>query len=163
MPTDAVIIDDGGSTRIKQQNRTLDDLLNGTDSTANPFTTCQLSIVNIDADGVATQADLVTSGGASTPTPIPFNKGEAVVITSGDQKTTITFDRINSRLQIDLTPSASTGPKPIVEARQAGSGQRRYIVSNAGAISEVLYNPNTGPNKTFTPPPGATYTMVRLG
>jgi len=164
MPGDPIIIDDGGSTRIKQLHRDLDGLLDNTDVTKNPFgAATQLTILAVDSNGTSALGILTNPPAPPTPTPTPFVPGDSIVITSDDQKTTVSFDALNNKLQIDLTPAVAGGPQPSVAAKKH-SGQRRYIVENAGSISKIQHvRPGAGGfTKTFKPAASGFYTMLHI-
>src|SRR5882672_9760561 len=136
MAAEPLIIDDGGSTRIKQakDDVNMDKLLktphtDGADGTFINTVTgnarCRVKILTIGANG------------ASTPSgPYDFGGGEtAVIVSQLGQKVTLRLDAAGS-LQVTLTSSAGGGPQPIVEAKQSEL-RRRYVVSNAGPVDTV--------------------------
>ncbi|MBM3814358.1 MAG: hypothetical protein FJW20_22265 [Acidimicrobiia bacterium] len=157
MAASPIIIDDGGSTRIKQilaasDGRNMDHLLGPAhhdladgrfpeDSAAEPK--CRVLVVNIDVNGNNTAPDL------------PFlGSGDHVEINSTTQKVRVD---LNKEGKVRLSISAVEGQSPIVEARQLGN-QRRYIVRNARTITSISLNGKL----VFEPPPNSVYTMVRL-
>jgi hypothetical protein len=153
---DAIIFDDGGSTRIKQLRRKLDDLLdNSKDFAQGPFTTLRISCVD------ETGASGPPTGAGTFPIAMVLN--DTFKIFSGDH-------RLEGRI-VDRTPggtatdcqvtvSGINNIEPIIEARHS-KGQRRYIVSNAPAIVKIEVNAQ-GPVQTFGIPAGTIYTMVIL-
>jgi len=160
-----VIIDDGGSTRIKQlkgatANGKLDDLLDQSkDIAKGPFS--QLNISCIDATGAANPP----AGGTST-FPIAMANNDTFKIHSGDHRVE---GRIVNRsaavppgtvADCQITVSGVNNIDPIIEAK-SGKGQRRYVVTNAPYIDKVDVNA-AGPVQTFTVPPGTLYTIVIL-
>lgn len=185
---DPVIIDDGGSTRIKQMkllaaSGKMDDLLevdetasspNSKDFALGPFS--QITILCISVNGVAGPPD----SAAGDTVPIALNLDEGFEIVSENNQRVI--GKIIDRASMPGAPPGSTardclitvkgvsGSKPIIEARHGGK-QRRYIVSNAGPIIKVVVSKKNVVDKTFTvpqptapsinPPPTA-YTMVVL-
>ena len=165
---DEVIIDDGGSTRIKQRvavagNGLMDTLLEVTDpgggvsphsdaSAVGVFTS--IRIVFLDSFGVATLA---------TGAAIPVAPTHTFTIFSDNNQ------RVEGRIVAAagttpagcaLTVKGVSGTKPIVEARHSGI-QRRYVISNAGPINQVTVN-GTGAPVSFTPPANTVYTTVIL-
>lgn len=159
-----VIIDDGGSTRIRQlmgrkATGILDHLLevkpptapsapkSANDTAPGPFT--RIVIVFLDVAGAANKA---------TRKPIPLVAGDSFECSSeNDQRVR---GKITKGLDCDITILGTARNKPIVEAHQCG-GQRRYIVSNAGAIQSVSVNA-AGESQTFKVPEGTIFTMVVL-
>jgi hypothetical protein len=155
---DAVIFDDGGSTRIKQLRRKLDDLLdNNKDFARGPFS--KLTISCVDENGASGPP---TGGGPGT-FPIAMGLNHTFKAFSGDH-------RLEGRI-VDRSPGGTTTDcqiivsgvnniDPIIEARHS-KGQRRYIVSNAPAIVKIEVNAQ-GPAQTFMIPAGTIYTVVIL-
>jgi hypothetical protein len=153
---DAVIVDDGGSTRIKQLRHKLDALLDNSDAVAQgPFSSLRISCV--DENGASGEPG---GGGAF---PIAMALDDTFKIFSGNH-------RLEGRI-VDGRPGGTatdcrisiTGVNntdPIIEARSS-KGQRRYIVSNAPVIGKVEVNAQ-GPVQTFNIPPGTIYTVVIL-
>ena len=160
---DAVVIDDGGSTRIKRVLPAagvgeMDSLLNvkginttkkgSTHSVNDNFTT--VMIVCQDK-----------TGNPFTQT-VPLNGGDVEISSALEQKVTA----IVNGGKLDLTVFSETS-EPIVEAKQH-AGKRRYVVSNSGPIQTVKVNGtlvyNTGNGGPL--PQGATapilYTSVVL-
>ena len=154
---DAVIVDDGGSTRIKQLRQKLDALLDNTDAFAKgPFSKLRISCV--DENGTASEP------GAAGTFPITLSPNDTFKIFSGNH-------RLEGRI-VDGRPGGTAtdcrisvtgvnGTDPIIEARSS-QGQRRYIVSNAPVIGKVEVNAQ-GPVQTFNIPQGTIYTVVILG
>jgi hypothetical protein len=153
-----VIIDDGGSTRIKQikgptATGKLDALLDNLKDTATgPFR--KLTISCIDATGAAGPP----TGATAATFPINMVNNDTFKIYSGDH-------RVEGRLvagdDCDITVSGVNNTEPIIEARQSKGKGRRYIVSNSPTIDKVEVNA-VGPVQTFTVPAGTVYTMVIL-
>ena len=168
-----VIIDDGGSTRIKQlvDNEDMDNLLGKivggqtvyTDLADGTFTDngggfkCSLKVRFHDKQGVHN----IRPNPPAQPAGLNLLPNDSVQITSQNgQIVTLAFDP-TFRLVITLTASVA-GIAPIVEAKQNGA-QRRYIVANAGAIQKVdhtragavtnLYDATADPS---------IYTMIHL-
>jgi hypothetical protein len=154
---DPVIVDDGGSTRIKQLQRKLDDLLdNSKDFAKGPFSKLRISCV--DGQGVSQPP---TGGGVF---PIAMEENDTFKIFSGHH-------RIEGRIvdrsadngtttDCQITVSGVNNTEPIIEARH-NKGQRRYIVSNAPAIDKIEVNAD-GPVQSFGIPAGTIYTVVIL-
>jgi hypothetical protein len=154
---DAVIFDDGGSTRIKQLQRKLDDLLdNAKDFAKGPFSKLRISCV--DRNGAAQPP---TGGGTF---PITLEKNDTFKIFSGNHRLEGRIvDRsagAGTSTDCQITVSGVSGIDPIIEARH-NNGQRRYIVSNAPTIDKIEVNAD-GPVQTFGIPPGTIYTVVIL-
>ena len=151
-----VIFDDGGSTRIKQvkddvnMDRLLDALTDQADGSfkdgAGNFR-CTMKVRFHDHDGEQ-HVPLVT---------VPLAQGDVVTIVSQNQQVArVTFAPVTFVMTIALS-SAVGGVVPIVEAKHQGR-QRRYIVTNAGAIATVSVN-----GAQVHPPAGAqpsVYTMI---
>ena len=154
-----VLIDDGGSTRIKQlKGAGVDGHLDGLievdvtsapahASDAAPGAFSKIQMTCLDASGVAS---------------FPF--GAAIAMAAGDTfKIHSGNHRVVGKLNAtdcDITVSGVSGTEPIVEARHS-KGQRRYIISNAPPIDQVDVNA-AGPTKTFMVGPGIVYTAVIL-
>jgi hypothetical protein len=170
-----VVIDDGGSTRIKhlKQNTNMDGLMGVLaggatvyrDVAAEPFQTnggnfkCHLRVRYHQEDGDQQIKPQPVGGGNAGKDLDPT---DTVFIRSRNgQLATITFNAAN-QLVVTLSASAA-GIDPIVEARQDG-GIRRYIVSNAGRIDRVDWQPAVGaPEKLFDANDDTTiYTMVHF-
>jgi hypothetical protein len=153
---DAVIFDDGGSTRIKQLRRKLDDLLdNSKDFARGPFSKLRISCV--DENGVSGAPT-----GAGT-FPIAMSLNDTFKIFSGDHRLEGRIvDRTPGGTATDcqITVSGINSIDPIIEARHS-KGQRRYIVSNAPAIAKIEVNA-AGPAQTFGIPAGTIWTVVIL-
>ena len=158
---EAIIFDDGGSTRIKQIKTAgatgkLNDLIDVLkDVATGPLK--QITITCLDETGAAR---LPTGAPAGT---FPLNLGGAgavFTITSGDhlvEGTILAGD--DCLIQIK---SSNAAVVPIVEARHA-KGQSRYIVSNAPPIEEIKVKLAGGTTKTFKVPtaaPKIIYTTV---
>jgi hypothetical protein len=168
-----VLIDDGGSTRIKQlkgpgpdpTNGRLDNLIEvdtssapakSTDFARGPFS--QVQIVCMDSTGAVTS--LIVP-------PIAMALNHTFKVHSGNHRlegrivdrTTATPDP-GSATDCQITISGVSGTEPIVEARH-NNGQRRYIISNAPPIGKVEVNA-AGPPKQFNVPGGIIYTVVIL-
>jgi hypothetical protein len=163
-----VLIDDGGSTRIKQLKGggvtgRLDNLIevdtssapaHSSDFAIGPFS--QVQIIAMDATGVVTSL---------TGTPIAMALNHTFKVHSGNHRlegrivdrTTATPP--GSAADCQITISGVGGTEPIVEARH-NNGQRRYIISNAPPIGKVEVNA-AGPPKQFLVT-GSIYTVVIL-
>ena len=131
MAADAVIIDDGGSTRIKQIKGTvadgkMDDLIaDKTDQAKGKFKT--LRIVFFDGDG-----------DAHGPIDQDLNPGDSFEIESANQQKIV--GELNGARKLSLSiESGAADVDPLVDAKQHNL-QRRYIVSNAGSIRKVSVN-----------------------
>ena len=159
-----VIIDDGGSTRIKQirDSVSMDHLLDLlTDEADGAFVNgagvfqCKMKVRFHEHDG----DQHIPVGNHS------LNIGDVVEIVSENQQVVrLSFDSDTKKLRITLASNV-TGVRPVVEAKQQNL-QRRYVVSNAGAIASVTVNPGTATAVQVYPPPGggppSVSTMIHL-
>ena len=171
-----VVIDDGGSTRIKhlKENTTMDGLMGQLvggatvyeDVAAEPFQNpagvfkCHLKVRYHQDDGDQQIRPPAPAGGA---TGRDLDLGDTVIIRSRNgQKATIKFDAATNRMRITLSANDAL-VDPIVEARQDG-GIRRYIVSNAGRIDRVDLQPAVGALENIFDANADTtiYTMVHF-
>ena len=139
-----VVIDDGGSTRIKQlkNNATMDGLMGQDvggvdvfkDSASDPFVSggafkCHVEVRYHDDNDA--EHHLEPPGG------LDLLQADTVIIRSKKGQTaTITFDAAK-KLVITLT--AGGGVDPIVDAKRDGK-RRRYVVTNAGPIDNVKHD-----------------------
>jgi len=174
MAASPVIIDDGGSTRIKQlgaANKDLDRLLESPNADLAdgrfPETfavpgdaECSVTIVLIKDDATAQKVTTYQTGSLSGQ-PLKFG-GTAVetaeVLSELNQSVKV-YLGANGILQLDL--NGGPGQEPVVEARQIAK-QRRYIIMNAGLIRQVKVKGNP----VFAGsgiPNDVIYTMVMLG
>lgn len=176
--SEPVLIDDGGSTRIKQLRGPLasgkmDELLEvavvagsaqSKDAAIGPFS--QISITCLNQAG-AIGPPLVGAVAAPVGTfPIAMGSNDTFEIHSGKHRV---HGRIVNRgsspapattADCEITVKGTGGTDPIVEARHSRQ-QRRYVISNAPAIDRVDVNA-AGPPRTFVVPPGTVYTVVIL-
>src|SRR4051812_31238184 len=143
-----VIFDDGGSTRIKQLKDYyyMDGLLGTTGQDGTIFQakaygqfltdgefTCHLKVRyhELNGDEQILPFDFAKDGTSG----VDLQQADTVVIASQNgQIATLTFNG-DAKLNIVLT-SAVAQVNPIVEAKQMQK-QRRYVVTNAGAIKTV--------------------------
>jgi hypothetical protein len=129
---DAVIIDDGGSTRIKQlkgneADGKMDDLISEkTDQAKGTFAT--LRVVFFDADG-----------NPHGPLDRNLNANDRIVIQSGNKQKVIGLLNGAKKLSISLESDDPDNLESLVDAKQHKQ-QRRYVVSNAGRILKVKIN-----------------------
>jgi hypothetical protein len=165
MPAFPVIIDDGGSTRIREltPNENMDELLdpghlaytNGrfTDPAPPHDAMCLLTIVHIEqVDPPAPPAMATQSAG------IVISGGDTVQIDSeNNQSVHITLNPTNKKLKIVLGPTNPGGAEPIAAARQHHD-TRLYVVTNAGSINQVSVNGVL----QFAATLNTIYTLVRL-
>jgi hypothetical protein len=181
---DAIIIDDGGSTRIKQLKLTtasgrMDDLIEiavvggqsqSKDFALGPFS--QVRMTCLDATG-APMPPLESSAPVPAGTfPLAMNVGDSIVVHSGKHRVQ---GKIVNRgaappppappttiADCEITVKAISGVEPIVDARHAKQ-QRRYVISNAPPIDTLDVNfTGSAPTRTFTVPGTAVYTVVIL-
>jgi hypothetical protein len=131
MAADAVIIDDGGSTRVKQikgaiADGKLDDLISDkTDQAKGKFK--KLRIVFFDGDGEP-----------HGPIDQDLNPNDRFEIQSGNGQKVVGELSGQRKLSLSLE-SGCVDVEPLVDAKQHKQ-QRRYIVSNAGPIVTVSVN-----------------------
>ena len=125
---DAVIFDDGGSTRIKQlrgaeADGNMDDLISEkTDQAKGTFGA--LRIVFFDAQG-----------DSHGPIDKVLNGNDSFVIDSGNSQRI--SGQLNGAKKLSLSLESTVADvEPIVDAKHA-KHQRRYIVANAGPIQSV--------------------------
>jgi hypothetical protein len=157
---EAIIVDDGGSTRIKKVKTTgsagkLNDLIDvHTDVATGPFT--ELTITCIDETGTPT-----LPGGASATT-FPLNlggTGGTFKVISGDH---LVEGTIINGTDCLLSVKGQNGADPLIEGKHA-KGQHRYVVSNAPPIDKVEVKvAGSTTTKTFTVPAKVQYTAVVL-
>lgn len=162
MAADAVIIDDGGSTRIKQLKGAggatgeMDQLMQpgNSDNATGAFS--DLRIQFLDNDG--------KPGTAITDT---FPAGLTVVTITSDNGQTLTATVASGNLTLKLIATCA-GVEPLVHGKQNGT-QRRYVVSNAGAIKKVeIKKGSSATNKIYDttvasrPESASVYTMIVL-
>src|SRR5262245_24021425 len=158
---DAVVIDDGGSTRIKRilpgGVGEMDSLLNIID-----LNTTRRGSTHAVSD-TFTKAMIVCQDKTGAPFTLTVNLTGTVEIASALQQ------NVSAQMNggnLDLTVFSDRS-EPIVEAKQHG-GKRRYVVSNSGPIETVKVNGtmvyDTRPNGLL--PQGASrpilYTSVVL-
>jgi|SRR5215472_5671858 len=155
---DPVVMDDGGSTRIKLisvASSSIDSLVDVALNTSThqfesqatatgPYT--QLTIVYLDAAGTATNPP---------GSPFPLAAGTSIVLTSANQQR-VRVRIVNnagtpggSAADCEITVFAIGGVIPYVESRSA-DGKRRYVITNSGAISNVNLNPGPSMNTPST-------------
>jgi hypothetical protein len=156
---EAVIFDDGGSTRIKQLKRgtttgLMDNLLqspNHNDNADGTFS--KIKIRYLDDDGEP-----------DPPISKNLNPNDVIVIHSGNLQQAKLDLTGSSNLFITLS-SPVAGLEPLVHAKQNGD-QRRYVVSNAGAITKVEHTRGTTTTVLFdittAPHNNSVYTTVLL-
>jgi hypothetical protein len=150
---DPVIIDDGGSIRLRRNdgaNGKMDALLDGS------FSFPKAAATHLEVTFVAT--DGTNQAGSNIPNTL--GAGDTITVVSGNY--TVTF--VNGSSNTDSTITVS-GANPIIEAK-SHNGKRRYAVSNSGpSIDTITYTPNGGTQTTtvfdqrLTP---SDYTYIRL-
>ena len=163
MAADAVIIDDGGSTRIKQLKGVatghMDDFLDKKKGHPDGDFS-NLRIVALKADGTT----LLTRNKA-------MQKSDSFTITSVNAQLVLCEMENNGKtihLSLDAEPAVKAlGVEPMVEAKQHGQ-QRRYIVSNSGPIKKIEFTDDSAGTTTTlfditaSPDKDSVYTMVIL-
>ena len=131
---EAIIIDDGGSTRIKKVKTAggtgkLNDLIDvHTDVATGPFQ--ELTITCIDETGAPKLP------GGATGTTFPLNlggTGGTFKVISGDHIVEATIINGTDCL---LSVKGQNGADPLIEGKHA-KGQHRYVVSNAPPIDKI--------------------------
>lgn len=156
---DAVIIDDGGSTRIKQLKGTasghMDDFLDKKKGHPDGDFS-NIRVVALKADG----STLLTRNQ-------PLLKSDSFKIVSMN-KQNVEGEMENNGKTIHLSLTSDVpGVDPLVDSKQHQE-QRRYVVSNAGPIQRVEFTVDgTGPiphlfDITKAPDKDSVYTMVIL-
>lgn len=146
MPAEAVIVDDGGSTRIKWNNPGgLGDMPN---------------LLSVEPQTVTSSFNRVRiayqqeDGTAVNHIDTPFNT-KVEIFSYKNQR--VLLEKVGAN-NIRVTVYGFGGAEPQVEAKQS-KGKRRYIVSNAGAIEKVEVDSAKVFDTTATP---ALYTSVVL-
>ena len=126
MPDGPIIIDDGGSMRIKQlppATKKMDSLLDTKrDSPEGKFTL--MRIVFFDKDGTR-----------FAKPDINLDNDDGFVVSAGNGQT-LTGDVSHAGKRVDLELDGVSDP--IVEAKH-NNNQRRYVVSNAGRIEKIEF------------------------
>jgi len=165
---DTVIIDDGGSTRIKQRasvpgNGHMDSLLEVTapgggvgphsDASATGLFN-SITIVFLSPTGVATMASGAAIPLATSDTFTVFSDNDQRVDGKIVAATAVTPSKC------DITIRGVAGTRPLVEAKHSGI-QRRYVIANAGPIISVTVNAAGAP-QNFPTPANTIYTTVIL-
>lgn len=155
---EAIIVDDGGSTRIKQVKSSgatgkLNDLIDvQKDVATGPLT--KITITCIDETGT-----LKLPGGATGST-FPLNLGGAggtFTVFSGDHRVEGLIVTGDDCL---IAVKGVNGAAPLIEGKHA-KGQHRYVVSNAPPIDKVEVKvAGSTTTKTFTVPANIQYTAV---
>jgi hypothetical protein len=171
MSVDPVIVDDGGSTRIKHVRSSASDV------------GAMESLVNVQPGGGGAQSSHTFSGasvggftrmqvvyldqasGNATPTTRTLAPGDKVEIVSGAMKVTLDVGSTSST----LTVFGPTANEPVVESKQAkvkAGGtrrQRRYVVSNAPPIDTVTHTSGGTSTVVFdSSTVTSVYTMVHF-
>ena len=129
---DAVIIDDGGSTRIKQLKGTasghMDDLLDKKKGHPDGDFS-EIKVVALGADGTTLWQK-----------EQQMKKSDSFkIISLNSQNVEGEMENNGKTIHLSLTVDpAANGIEPLVESKQHKQ-QRRYIVSNAGPIQKVEY------------------------
>ena len=156
---DPVVVDDGGSTRIKRLTAGLgvidNDGLVDVDPTLNPPQS------NATVTGPFTHIRVVTidkTGTASLGPDDALQPNDKFTITSANDQKTVNSVDATGKLTISLQATGTAAP--LVEARQLGQ-KRRYVVANAGPIKHVGGTIN-GRQQDFDVPKGNIYTAVVL-
>ena len=141
-----VIIDDGGSTRIKQMssndNGRMDDLLDvGPLPAGSPAPNgAQGSEHIVNGGAPLTQIKVVFQDATGTPFTIPNRVFNNFLISSGSQS--VRGDKMGNALKLTIF---SVVEAPDVEAKQR-RGKRRYVVNNAPPIDQVAAPPPAAPS-----------------
>ena len=151
--SDAVIVDDGGSTRIKQlspgggHKGDLAALLTDRSATAHGFFTvngsprCTVTVIWFPEGDVAEPLQA-----------IDMHLGDQLIIDSEyDHRSVFELGR-NGTLNIDIAKNR----EPFPEAKNESRKQFRYVVSNSGAIQAVTYKPAVGLETPIFPAAGSS-------
>ena len=157
---DPVIIDDGGSTRMKKIGKTAGSAPNDLDdimvvvtlpASPKPYGGCPGSQVQIKARGGSNHYSqmrityLDSDGSAFTDTrPIASN----FHIVSGRFKVMGELLPVGGHTDLVLTVYSDAGSEPFIDARQHGQ-QRRYIVSNAPPIDQIFLDTLPSPGSAL--------------
>jgi hypothetical protein len=144
---DAVIVDDGGSTRIKRLMSNgigeMDSLLDVDDLTTPPNSRGSTHDLNKVYDNAVIGCQDDT--GAVTNVPIDSSFGTIEISSQLDQS--VLIKKTNTKLTITVFSKVAD---PIVEAKQHKK-KRRYVVANSGPIQTVkvdgtkIYDVNNSP------------------
>ncbi len=161
---DAVIIDDGGSTRIKQlpsvtTSGKMDDFLDKKKGHPDgDFSNIRIVALKKDGSTALTRNEAM-------------NKSDSFTITSVNAQLVLCEMENNGKtihLTLDVEPAVKAlGVEPMVEGKQHGV-QRRYTVSNSGPIKKIEFTDDSaGTTKTLfditaSPDDESVYTMVIL-
>jgi len=179
-----MMIDDGGSTRIKQLKNDvkMDDLLGKVvagvsvyqDTGSDPFVVnpqavplvfkCNMKVRMHQEDGDQTILPPASPGGSSGKDLAPDDR--IIIESENGQFVKLSF---NAAFRVVIKLEASSSPaniEPIVEAKQH-KRQRRYVVSNAGPIKTVTHVTAGGVSTVLFDNPslgtqGSVYTMIHL-
>ena len=160
MADDPVVIDDGGSTRIKKLRNPesgnslgeMDTLMDVKHDRPEPGKSTSENTTNFRNRGYGervTVSFVNSSGVAATAPGFPVDNFKFVKIVSGDetiQHTIVGEAQTDGKLHIAITGHRLN--PPIVDARQHEL-QRRYIVTNAASIISVEVTPASGPVVVF--------------
>lgn len=142
---DPILIDDGGSIRIAQLRKKLDDLLdNNPAKAAGTFT--KVTVISIDPE----------SGVPNVNGPHPLNGYDVVISCDKGQK-----------VYLRITQTGECTVEVLKSAEVEGKGKtdkRRYIIANGGVINKVNLGGGGNPQELFpgTPPIQSHYTMIYL-
>jgi hypothetical protein len=161
MAADAVIIDDGGSTRIKQLTGTatgkMDDFLDKKKGHPDgDFSNIRVVALRANGTTVFTRDQ-------------PLKKSDSFkIISANKQNVEGEMENNGKTIHLSLT-SDSVGVEPLVEGKQHQL-QRRYVVTNAGPIQKVEFteaSPSMPPVTSLfdinkSPDKDSVYTMVIL-
>ena len=169
MPADPIIIDDGGSTRLKHNRSTaaageMDGLLTVLPNAAG---VPQSSHSFPSPLGAFTALRIVFHGPAGRPTELPaggggfaVGPGDTILVISGDltiQMDIMAGNTANLTLLGKLCGTCQP-VEPLVEAKQTRR-KRRYVVSNSPPIDLVKLNGATKFDRAATP---SIYTTIHL-
>jgi hypothetical protein len=132
MAAEPVIVDDGGSTRIRQvgDKKLLDKLMTDRKDKANSFwqRAPVVKVLYLGLDGIMNEVQSRSLATART---------EHVLIESSNaQRVKVEVQKQAFGWDIEISLDAPAEP-PIMEARQHTPRQRRYVIVNAGSIQRV--------------------------
>src|SRR6266446_10224783 len=155
--SDPVIVDDGGSTRIKHVRSSAGDvgamesLVNVQPVSGIPQSSHTFSGASVGAFSQVEVVFIDQATGTSTSNAHGLNPNDKVEIVSGSIRVTMDVGASSSTLTI----SGTTTLEPVVESKQtrvtssSAKRQRRYIVSNAPPIDSITLIRGTSSTPLF--------------
>ena len=153
----AVIIDDGGSTRIKDLNGDLTDLIKIDHNTHDAHQKVQGPFSKIAITFVGTDATAASPFAAGVP--IDMNAGDSFTIFSGPHQRVI-GTLVGAAPDCELALKGINNVDPIVHGEYI-DGHLACIIANADPIRSIKINA-AGPAVDYPVPINTIYTVVRL-